>query len=228
MKNYRYLNIFLNLKSLSMMKQSYIVFLFIYLIINFVLNCSLNPPPITFTQTATAAEKQMLGEDRDIEADGWILSSIKMSASGSEIWQRVELDRDADYPDYDSDLYIALRKIAYFSAEVINWKKKRFVGESYSGELKINPKYIDSLYYQEFPNHEKRILEVLPQVNKTRNYINQEKIKELEKNSKLTQIQKDKLIQSFQFKYYNMVEKGEYFEESIGNWKIKTESFVDN
>ena len=36
-------------------------------------NCFLNlkPPPITFTQSQTAAEKQMIGEDKELEKDGW-------------------------------------------------------------------------------------------------------------------------------------------------------------
>ena len=46
-------------------------------------NCTtLRPQAITFTQSQTAAERQMIGEGKDLEKDGWIISSIRTSASG--------------------------------------------------------------------------------------------------------------------------------------------------
>ena len=41
-------------------------------------------PPFTITNAQTAAEKQMVGEDRDLEKDGWLVSSIQ-SSSGANV-----------------------------------------------------------------------------------------------------------------------------------------------
>ena len=52
----------------------------------------LKPPPITFTQSQTAAERQMIGENKEIESDGWLLSSIKTSAIGPLEWKKDKLE----------------------------------------------------------------------------------------------------------------------------------------
>ena len=61
-----------------------------FLIVLFFVNCfsTLKPPAITFTQSQTAAEKQMIGEDKELEKDGWLISSIKTSSHGSDEWKK--------------------------------------------------------------------------------------------------------------------------------------------
>lgn len=185
------------------------------------LNCRLKAPPITFTQTATAAEKQMVGEDKDIEKDGWILSSIRTSATGSRIWKRESLDRTIDYPDYDDEIYSALRKLAYFSGEVHEFRKKGFIGESANGSLKVNPNYKTSIYYKEFPEKQKRINLVLAEVNQTRSFLRSKKRQSIESNTKFTSAQKVKSLDELEKAFFYTIEKGEFFEDEKGNWNIK-------
>ncbi|HNN80312.1 MAG TPA: hypothetical protein PKL30_15605, partial [Leptospiraceae bacterium] len=65
-------------------------------------NCILTPPPITFTQSQTAAEKQMVGEDKELEKDGWLISSIKTSSSGSDEWKKDSiLYEESEFKDKD-------------------------------------------------------------------------------------------------------------------------------
>lgn len=190
--------------------------------ISFATTCvRLKAPPITFTQTATAAEKQMLGEDKDIENDGWILASIRTSATGSKVWKREVLDRTIDYPDYDDEVFSALRKLSYFSGEVYEFKKKGFIGESLSGELKINPNHRASLYYQEYPAKEKRIEFILVEINRTRDYIRSRKIASIQDDKTLSNADKETKILELKKAFYRTVEKGEFFEEKPGEWKIR-------
>ncbi|MCC5815529.1 MAG: DUF1318 domain-containing protein [Leptospira sp.] len=202
------------------MYQSIIIFSIVFAL--GLSNCvRLKAPPITFTQTATAAEKQMVGEDKDIERDGWILSSIRTSATGSRIWKRESLDRTIDYPDYDSEVYSALRKLAYFSGETYEFKKKGFIGESADGSLKLNPNFKTSIYYKEFPENEKRIQLIIREVNKTRSTLRFKKSESIEANTKLTAMQKAKAQEELQSAFFNTVERGEFFEDENGKWNMK-------
>ncbi|HNN58069.1 MAG TPA: hypothetical protein PKK45_04585 [Leptospiraceae bacterium] len=45
---------------------------------------SIDIPPITLTPARTAAERQLIGEDREIEKDGWLLASARSTTRAEE------------------------------------------------------------------------------------------------------------------------------------------------
>lgn len=45
---------------------------------------SIDIPPITLTPARTAAERQLIGEDQEIEKDGWLLASARSTSRTSE------------------------------------------------------------------------------------------------------------------------------------------------
>lgn len=45
---------------------------------------SIDIPPITLTPARTAAERQLIGDDQEIEKDGWLLASARSTSRASE------------------------------------------------------------------------------------------------------------------------------------------------
>ena len=158
----------------------------LFWVILFLTNCtflSLKPPAITFTQSQTSAEKQMIGEDKNLEKDGWIISSIRTSASGSDIWEKEILDNEIPEGELDETTYTALKRLAYLSKEVRDNKKKDFIGEALDGLVKINPLVNESRFKKEFPVNKQKIEELLSMVNESRKIIYENKISRLAKEN---------------------------------------------
>ncbi|MBK6609203.1 MAG: DUF1318 domain-containing protein [Leptospiraceae bacterium] len=184
-------------------------------------NCTtLRPPAITFTQSQTAAERQMIGEGKDLEKDGWIISSIRTSASGSDIWEKEILDKEIPEGELDEATYTALKRIAYLSKDVRNFKKKDFIGEALDGQIKINPLVNESRFKKEFPENKSKIEELLKLVNESRKIIYENKLQRLS-NANLKEQELLKKKDTLLLTYYQTVEDGEYYEAKRGKWGRK-------
>ncbi|MBK8395305.1 MAG: DUF1318 domain-containing protein [Leptospiraceae bacterium] len=197
-----------------------IYFLFILTFVN----CfsTLKPPAITFTQTQTAAEKQMVGEDKELEKDGWLISSIKTSSYGSDEWKKDTLIyNESDFKD--KDYYTLLSVIAYLAPEVKVYKSKGVLGEGLNGLLQKPNIKSDKTLSNEYaiPENKKRLDEVTKLVNDSRVRIYETRILAATKSNADKQEDpntiREKIILS---NYYNS-ESGEYIETGNGVWTKK-------
>ncbi len=195
-------------------------FSFIFWII-IISNCTtLRPPAITFTQSQTAAERQMIGDGKELEKDGWIISSIRTSASGSDIWEKEILDKEIPEGELDETTYTALKSLAYLAKDVRDFKKKDFIGEALDGQIKVNPLLNESRFKKEFPESKTKIDELLKLVNASRKIIHDHKLQKLANaNLKEQELLKQKEILLLSF--YQTVEDGEYYEAKRGKWGRK-------
>lgn len=188
------------------------------LLLNYCTLFTLKPPPITFTQSQTAAEKQMVGEDKELEKDGWLISSIKTSSSGSDDWKKdALLYEESDFKD--KDYYSLLSVIAYLAPEVKQYRSKGILGEGLNGLLQKPAVTLDKPTQDEFSNPEKkkRIEEVMKLINDARVRIYETRILSLNKSEKPKEEQlkvKEKILLS----NYNNLEAGEFYESSKGTW----------
>jgi len=200
------------------MKNNIILLIILYNI--FFESCTVRLPAITFTQSGTAAEKQMIGNDKEIEKDGWILSSVKTSALGSEIWKRENLNNEIYLPENDEEVVLQLKRIAYLAPEIKLYKNKSFVGESLDGKVKVNPILNLTKYSSEYPDVKSRIEEILRLTNESRSFLYSKKSERIDlefKDPKKANTEKNKIL----FIYYNLVEDGEYYEISKNKWVKK-------
>lgn len=188
----------------------------------FIFNCglTLRPPAISMTQSQTSAEKQMIGESKDLEKDGWIISSIRTSASGSDIWEKEILDKEIPEGELDETTFTALKTLAYLAKEVRDNKKKDFVGEALDGQVKINPLLNESRFKKQFPESKKRIEELLNLVNNSRKVVYDNKVQKLS-NANLKEKELIKKKEAYLLSYYQLVEDGEYYEVKRGKWGRK-------
>ena len=200
------------------MKNNLILFIILYII--FFESCTVRLPAITFTQSGTAAEKQMIGNDKEIEKDGWILSSVKTSALGSEIWKRENLNNEIYLPENDEEVVLHLKRIAYLAPEIKMYKNKSFVGESLDGKVKVNPNLNLTKYSSEYPDVKARVEEIIRLTNESRSFLHTKKSERIDtefKDPKKANTEKNKSI----FIYYNLVEDGDYYEISKNKWVKK-------
>ncbi|EPG76381.1 hypothetical protein LEP1GSC058_1226 [Leptospira fainei serovar Hurstbridge str. BUT 6] len=166
----------------------------------------------------------MLGEDRNLEKDGWLIASIKTSSSGSEIWERDLVRESFSDPD-DRTLYIALRTLAYLARETKEYSASGILAEGLDGRIRINPKAKEAgaekvLSKPEFKN---RLDELLKITNESRDLIVQGKLRKAASlpGKSMTEKEKTELRQSVLLSWYRSVGAGEYYESSVGVWKKK-------
>ncbi|WP_040507641.1 hypothetical protein [Leptospira wolffii] len=194
-----------------------------FAILFFFVSCTIKAPLITFTQTQTAAEKQMLGEDRNLEKDGWLIASIKTSSSGSEIWERDLVKEEFSGPE-DQVRYIALRTLAYLAKELRDYRSLGVLAEGLDGKVRLNPKLKEAGMEKALldVNTRSRLEELVKIVNDNREIVVRENLKKaISKNASLTEKEKSELKESVLRTWYRSVEIGEYFESASGNWKKK-------
>ena len=190
-------------------KTPIIYLLFFIIIFN---NCFslLKPPAITFTQSPSSAEKQIIGDNKELESDGWLLSSIKTSAIGPVEWRRENFD-EFESIETVNEYKSLLKIILHTTPEIKKLKQLKYLGEGLNGSLAIlenkrDPKF-DKIYNTK--EDVNRVKDLVALVNETR-----QKIKDIRKSIKINS-------NTTEYTYLNTVEFGEYFEEKKGNWILK-------
>jgi len=168
----------------------------------------LKPPPITFTQSQTAAERQMIGENKEIESDGWLLSSVKTSSLGPVEWKKDKLE-DFKTSEQNEEFKVLYKIIFHTTPEIKKLKTLKYIGENLQGNLSIIEDRRDPSFDKIYPsqNDKKRIKELIALVNETRN--------------KLFNLIKDSKNKVTSREYLKTVEFGEYYEEKKGVWILK-------
>lgn len=201
--------------------KSYII---LFAIFPLFVYCPIKAPPITFTQTQTAAEKQMLGEDRNLEKDGWLIASIKTSSSGSEIWER-DLIKEEFGNTGDNQFYMALRILAYLARELREYRSLGILAEGLDGKVRWNPKIREAgaEKISQEPKQKSRIDDLIKLINENRDIVIKEKLKKAfaDPNRTITEKEKVSIRESIQTTWLRSVDIGEYYEVSSGNWKKK-------
>ncbi|PJZ52005.1 DUF1318 domain-containing protein [Leptospira adleri] len=185
----------------------------------FFAGCIIKSPLITFTQTQTSSEKQMIGEDRILEKDGWLISSIKTSSAGSEVWKK---DYSGDsFSLGDKNIIMSLRALAYLAPEIKNWKEEGFLAEGRDGKLRINPSAAEAGVKNELSKKEikSRIDSLVSLANEHRNKVISSKMSADTKSD--PKESSANLRSHLEQTWYRLVEKGEYYEKSAGKWVRK-------
>ena len=176
---------------------------------------NLKVPPITITNAQTAAEKQMVGEDRDLEKDGWLVSSIQSSSGGSGGNKQINASVGSD-----SDLQGNLLRIQYLTPEVKRYKIHGMIGEGIGGILKLNPIANTSPFYSQYENpaKKKRIEDVILLINESRKTVIEKQL-EVEKKKGKKEEELSALRSSLIDSYQKSVLTGEFYESKPGKWE---------
>lgn len=185
------------------------------LLISFLLmGCSLKVPPITITNAQTAAEKQMVGEDRELEKEGWMIGSIQSSTNGQNNQERSAKE------DFDPEIRAHRVRLNYLSPEIKKYKTDGILGETSIGLIKLNPlaSSLPTYTNYEIPAKKKRVEDVILFLNESRKFIMEKEILTQKKKGKKEE-ELLKLKQTLIDEYYKNVSIGEYFETTAGKWE---------
>lgn len=178
---------------------------------------SLKPPPITFTQTQTAAEKQIVGEDKELEANGWLIASAQDSSSGSEDWKKSST-YSTNNTERDRKYILSLQELAYYAPRIRKLKVRGFIAEGLDGNLVLLEKKDGNT---NDPKEKEHIQQLLKIINNARNKVIQAKLENIYKKQTLNTEQKEKLKQKLQLSFYNQTLSGEYYEIKKGVFEKK-------
>ncbi|MCZ8344391.1 MAG: DUF1318 domain-containing protein [Leptospira sp.] len=171
-------------------------------------------PPITITNAQTAAEKQMVGEDRELEKDGWVISSIQSSSNGQTNREK-KLSNESD-PDVKANRI----RLDYLTIEEKKYKMHGMIGEGIGGILKPNPlaPTLPTYTLYENPAKKKRLMDVVSFINESRRLILEKEL-QLEKKKGKKDDDLLKIRQSLELEYSNSLSPGEYHEVTNGVWE---------
>jgi len=177
-----------------------------------VANCSIKPPPITFTQSQTSAEKQIVGEKKDLEDNEWLLASSSTSSSGSREWRGDGVDKR-----YGETYMTSARLLIYLGDVIESNMKKGIIGESYDGDVKFVPENRDKMNVLN-EDEIQRLQESLKLVNLHRKIMLGERMVYERRSGNRFLNKLEKGLRSY---YFNKAAKGQYVEISEGKWSRK-------
>lgn len=186
-----------------------------HIVIFFLLmGCSFKVPPITITNAQTAAEKQMVGEDRELEKEGWMIGSIQSSTNGQTNQEKSEKE------DSDPEIRAHRIRLNYLSPEIKKYKSHGILGETPQGFVKLNPlaSSLPTYIHYELPAKRKRVEDVILFLNESRKFIMEKELSSHKKKG----MKEDELVrvkQSLIDEYYKTISIGEYYETGTGRWE---------
>ncbi len=131
---------------------------------------SIDIPPITLTPTRTAAERQLIGEDRDVEKDSWLLASARSTTRPEEARVLQEARR----------IYREQAVLEFYEESLREYARAGVLGEKVdSGEVVLVPENVAprSARFRS-PEEIELARRTAAEINKSRSYIIQYYIKQ--------------------------------------------------
>ena len=158
----------------------------------------LNIPPITITTEQTALERQLLGEEVQIEPNGWLLSSSQSIGHASG---RTEGREGIGERAAKSDLnllrryYVERGILEYYKKTLSYYRNNQIVGEGFDGKVRLVPFYLSQKGNEEERNLAKQLI---PELNSSRIWLYNYYLKKEKEQSKIVEIRKKYLISYFE------------------------------
>ncbi|MBX7058986.1 MAG: hypothetical protein K1X75_13050 [Leptospirales bacterium] len=128
---------------------------------------SVDLPPITLTPARTAAERQLIGEEGEIEEDGWLIAS-----SQSAPYYLPQGGQTTAVATAERRYQIEQGVLGFYREPMLRYRSEGILGESYDGRLLLVPDSVgsrrDGVRWQEEIETARAIAE---EVNRARDWI---------------------------------------------------------
>ncbi|MDH5656804.1 MAG: DUF1318 domain-containing protein, partial [Spirochaetia bacterium] len=152
----------------------------------------------------TALERQLIGDDVELEENGWLIASAKSSKGHA---QNQEISKA-------QAMYREIGILEYLEEDIQKYKKSGVIGESFNGELKILPPGIRASVDADEIS---KVSLIVQETNRARVNIYNYFLKSKDKNKGRAWTDKN-----YKYKYFNLVKSGEWKQNKNGSWeKIK-------
>lgn len=157
---------------------------------------SVDLPPITLTPSRTAAERQLIGEEKELVEDGWLVASSSALPSGGE-----------DLAGHSPEIRNEYRILEFYSDIVQRFRNQGILGESYDGRVMRTP-----VAYQSGVSAEdlQQAIRAAEQTNQSRRVI----------YAYLARIQPSE-AEAFLRSFYYRARSGEWVRNPVGAWVRK-------
>jgi hypothetical protein len=189
-------------------------------------------PPVTITGQKTAIEKQIIGEQTELEKDVWMISSAKTAEHAEMDAKPKEIRRSMEQEN--ANTYRAFLKFEMFSGHLAQLKKDRVVGENNKGfvanllnEKAAIPEETRKKYTAanadepELGRPYRTLLQTVKEINEgrilaARGYVQNQK----RANAAFKATEKE-VLASQKDKYQQASLKGEWVQAEDGTWTVK-------
>ena len=157
---------------------------------------SVDLPPITLTPARTAAERQLIGEEKELVEDGWLVASSSALPAGNQ-----------ELSGYSPEIRHEYRILEFYSDIVQRYRNLGVLGESYDGRVMRTP-----AAYQGNVSAEslQKALIAAEQTNRSRRAI----------YAYLARIQ-PREAEAFLRSFYYRTRSGEWIRNPVGAWVRK-------
>ncbi|MBR29921.1 MAG: hypothetical protein CMN77_01320 [Spirochaetaceae bacterium] len=157
---------------------------------------SVDLPPITLTPARTAAERQLIGEEKELVQDGWLVASSSALPAGTE-----------ELAGYSSEIRHEYRVLEFYSDIVQRYRNLGILGESYDGRVMRTP----VAYRQDLSAESlQKAMTAADQTNRSRRAI----------YAYLARIQ-PREAEAFLRSFYYRTRSGEWIRNPVGAWVRK-------
>jgi uncharacterized protein YdbL (DUF1318 family) len=165
------------------------------------LACSIKAPEVRVTGEKTALEKEVIGTYEQMEEDTWMIASTRAAAGEGDVKISPEKQKVLE----------ALKSQKYNKDDVMEFKRKGFVGENKEGFLEVR----DHDQLASDPALDKLVKDIVAEENKDRKVI-MDRVVEL--NDSLKKAEKDEVFQIFARMNQDNSPKGTWIQKSDGTW----------
>jgi hypothetical protein len=189
-------------------------------------------PPVTITGQKTAIEKQIIGEQTELEKDVWMISSAKTTES-AELETKPKAVRESIQKE-NTYTYRAFLKFELFSAHLAQLKKDRVVGENNKGFVanlfteKVEiPEEMQKKYSAELADEPelgrpyRTLVQTVKEINEARLLAAKGYIESQKRANKDFKATEKEILASQKEKYHQVALKGEMIQSADGTWSAK-------
>ncbi|MCR9140989.1 MAG: YdbL family protein [bacterium] len=132
---------------------------------------SVDIPPITLTPERTAAERQLIGTEGEIESEGWLIASAQSASPEGRVpgARAVAGSNDLDALYGENRRYrIEAGVLDFYNPTVLKFRSQELLGEGFDGRLRVVPA---NLSRARFSEESDTAAEVAREVNRARLWI---------------------------------------------------------
>lgn len=189
-------------------------------------------PPVTITGQKTAIEKQIIGEQTELEKDVWMISSAKTAEHAELDNKPKEVRRSMEQEN--AHTYRAFLKFELFAGHLIQLKKDRVVGENNKGYVsnllnekadipeEIRKKYSsENADEPELGRPHRTLIQTVREINEARTLAARGYVQNQKRANKAFKATEREVLASQKEKYHQAALKGEMIQSDDGKWLTK-------
>ncbi len=174
---------------------------------------SVDVPPITLTPERTAAERQLIGEDKELEKNGWLIASSQNAGQEKLAGERNEegADRLAKTRLY----YRQLGVLEFYEEMVRDYKTGGLLGEGRDGLLRpVPPRLAPRTGKYRVQAEQENALRVAEEVNRARRRILLYRLEKEEAGAK-----REELEREMRLFHIRQSRPGDWIQNEKGAWE---------